>query len=238
MRIGLFCLLALICSVSAGAESLPLFALPPDAGVRACLSDTVADKARCEAFFRGGVERRQIWLLSPIASCRYRPLDQSDIDAFAAFLRQRSDNDDRLVSYLISLKEPLPCESTSGIWTNAQLSELCHFDHSFDSPCHYYFSSLLRAAGIESRLRNIRIFCPEGFVAPPENRLRSKPLDELLGYYDKWLAINSWKRLDSAASGFIEAMAMGYPCTDSERRYPDLEENNFPQPVRPQPQAK
>jgi hypothetical protein len=207
--------LAFACVAAIGANALPL---SPDAGAKACLSDSEADKARCEAYFRGRVERQQIWLLPSLTACRLEPIGQVDIDDFAAYLRQRGGGDSAFGSYVGSRRGMLPCESTLGFWTNDHLAELCRADHAGDSPCQHYLASLVRATLVETRVRGIQLFCPKGTLEGVEARMFWKPVEELLAAHDKWLAANPWKNLDSAASGFVDAMAMAYPCADSERR--------------------
>lgn len=210
-------LLALLFMVVAAGE-VSAGQLAPDAGVRACLSPSDADQMRCDAFFRGQAERRQIWLMSMVVSCRDRPLDKSDIADFVVYLRAHGGNDHSLDTYIESRKDALPCESRLGFWTNTDLLGRCQSSHAVDSPCLYYLENLVWATAVEMRLRGIYLFCPKG-AGSSEQRLLGTPTAKLVAAYSKWLAANPWKKLDSAASGFIDAMAMAYPCGDSERRF-------------------
>jgi len=200
-----FVLVGLLCLASAAqAEHFP-----PSAIVQVCSFNSDHDRANCDAFLRGSLERLQARAIEGQPPCRKEPFGPADIQDFLQFAStSRIPDSGEAVALAFnfwgSRTDRIPCSTVPGHWTNAHLLELCRADNSGGSPCKFYETALVGVTRIEEVINNTRYFCPKGSAIVPD--------EEVLEKFRSWVAADPGRAEGPAALGYIDAISAAYPC--------------------------
>jgi hypothetical protein len=207
MRIAIGCLVALWCVWSASPAAAAH--MPPSTIVTVCKFDSDHDRANCDAFLRGSLERFEANATKANSNCRTKPFGADDITSFlrysAAHMIPDSGEAFALAfNYWGSNPQNIPCNSVPGYWTTRHLVELCTADISGGSPCKFYTASLVMVAQVEEVVTKTHYFCPKGEAVRPD--------EEVLENLKSWVAADPARGNEPAAIGYIDALKAAYPC--------------------------
>lgn len=183
----------------------------PSMLMRVCTSNNELDRANCEAFYRGAIERFEA-RSDFLRACRHSPFTRDDLNAFVSYggehmIPDTNEGFSLIVRYLASaggLGEHVPCKDVPGYWTTSHYLDLCSQNMAGDSPCKFYSLPLLEAASLEPALSGRRIFCPLGDPVRGDQEVVQK--------FRAWLTDHPERADGPAALGFIDAMQASYPC--------------------------
>ena len=198
---ALFCLFGL-----APAEAAHF---PPSAIVKVCSSESDHDRANCDAFLRGSLERLEARAVKGQSACRSAPFGRDDVRGFLRYASAHMipDGGEAIAlafNYWASQPDQIPCNTVPGYWTAGHLSGLCLADDSGASPCKFYLSALMSVTQIEEAVANTRYFCPKGSPFRPD--------DEALNNFRAWISADPKRAAQPAALGYVDAMKASYPC--------------------------
>lgn len=207
MREKIFALAAIFCLLGLAPAWAAHF--PPSAIVKVCGFDSDHDRANCDAFLRGSVERLQARAIEGKFACRREPFGSDDIRDFLNFASASKipDSGEAVAlafNFWASRLDKIPCSDVSGFWTNGHLLELCSADNSGGSSCKFYVTALMATTQIEEVLQKSQYFCPTG------SPVRSD--EEALGNFRSWVEADSNRANAPAALGYVDAMIAAYPC--------------------------
>ncbi len=207
MKAVIYSLMAFLCLFSIR----PAFAahVPPSAIITACASDEPAEKADCDAFLRGSLERLQVYALKGRIHCRATPFDVGDIKDLLQYASSHPMADDGeagalTFNYWIDSSERIPCDTVPGYWTMGHLVALCSSDNSGTSPCKSYTTALLLVVNVEEVANKVTYFCPKGAAVRSD--------EEVLNYIKTWTTADPGRADQAAALGYIDALKAAYPC--------------------------
>jgi Rap1a immunity proteins len=200
-------LAALLCLVGVAPAEAAHF--PPSAIVKVCRFDSDRDRANCDAFLRGSLERLEARAIPAKVACRSEPFGPSDVSGFLQYASAHMipDSGEAIAlafNYWASRTDEIPCNTVPGYWTAGHLLGLCLADDSGASPCKFYLSALMGMTQIEEAIANTQYFCPKG------SSVRSD--DETLDNFRGWIAADPRRAAEPAALGYVRAMMAAYPC--------------------------
>ena len=183
--------------------------LAPGALISVCQSGEVAERAKCEAFVRGAMERLGVLADTMHQSCRATGFDRGDIDKVLNFAKadpvpESGEAIAMVFNYWGSDPHNVPCGAAPGNWAVSRLQALCEADMSGASTCKFYILAVTQMAQIEEVAGGTRYFCPKG------NTLISD--EEALGDIQHWVAAEPLRGRLPAAFGYIEALKSANPC--------------------------
>jgi Rap1a immunity proteins len=183
--------------------------VPPSEIVKVCSFDSDHDRANCDAFLRGSLERLEARAIEGKVACRSEPFGPDDVNGFLRYSSAHMipDSGEAIAlafNFWASRTEEIPCSTVPGYWTAGHLLGLCQADNSGASPCKFYITALMGITQVEEAIGNTQYFCPKG------SSVRSD--DEALDNFRSWIAADPRRVAEPAALGYVHAMMAAYPC--------------------------
>lgn len=220
MRAVLSCVLALLLLAPAPASTKTLTVGDMR---RACASMADESQSRCAAFFRGETERSQVPTFAVTApACRARAFQPDDVTLDSqSFLNLKywpapPTAQSRL--RVLGVQGVQPCLNAQGVWTNAQLRDVCRDDLA--GMCRYFIAGVLLRAGVQSRISNTQLYCfdraaaaKQGWVTD-EFLLLDSAYSTVPDALSRWMRVHPGHAREPAARGLIDALAAIYPCAE------------------------
>ncbi len=203
----IFALLGLLGLMSLSPAQAAHF--PPSAIIKVCSFDSDHDRANCDAFLRGSLERFQAAAVEGKVRCRREAFGPGDVKDFQQFAAASTipDSGEAIAltfNFWASRPDKIPCSDVAGFWTNGHLLQLCSADNSGGSSCKFYVTALMAATQIEEVLRKTQYFCPKG------SPIRSD--EEALDNFRSWVEADPSRANAPAALGYVDAMIAAFPC--------------------------